>query len=85
MLESLLWSRSKGNHRQSRRFRPSVEHLEGRLTPSGDPFMEPPLILSDPVTHKLTTTLTMQVGPAKIGDVEVIDAWTYNGIYPGRH
>lgn len=65
------------------RFRPSVERLEIRLTPSGAPLVEPPLIASDPITHTLTTTLVQAQGTAQVGDVSVPNAWTYSGSYVG--
>lgn len=54
-----------------------LEVLEDRLTPAGDPFMEPPVIASDPMTHVLTATLTEIQGPATVGDTAVVNAWTY--------
>src|SRR5262245_22083926 len=70
-----------------RRFRPAVEALEQRLTPTGSPFVEPPVIASDPATHILTATLFEQVAtsanPVMVGDTAVINAWTYNGSYVG--
>lgn len=60
-----------------------LEALERRLALSGNPFAEPPVIFSDPVTHTLTTTLTQSQGTATIGDDTVSDAWTYNGSYVG--
>lgn len=71
------------DHRRRRKFRPTFERLEDRVTPSGEPFVEPPVIRSDPNTHILTATLTEAVGPAQVGDTMVSDAWTYNGRYVG--
>src|SRR5262245_15825716 len=64
-----------------RKFRPAVEALEDRLTPSMDPFVQPPVIKS--VNGVLTATLTEKVGPATVGDTAVTNAWTYNGSYVG--
>lgn len=65
-----------------RRCRPLLELLEQRLTPAGDPFVEPPVIASDPVTHVLTATLTEAQGSptdtVMVGDTEVVNAWTYH-------
>src|SRR5262245_59329149 len=69
--------------RPLRKYRPGVELLEDRLTPSGAPFVEPPVIASNPVTHVLTATLTEAVTPATVGDRSVINTWTYNGSYVG--
>jgi len=63
------------------RFIPALETLEARLTPSGDPLVQPQVLHS--VNGVLNVTLTESVGPVKIGDHIVEDAWTYNGMYPG--
>jgi suppressor of ftsI len=64
-----------------RRFRPALEALEDRLTPSMDPLVQPPVIHS--VNGVLTATLTEGIGPAMVGDTAVTNAWTYNGSYVG--
>src|SRR5262249_3764485 len=64
-----------------RRFRPALEALEDRLTPSMDPLVQPPAIHS--VNGVLTATLTEGVGPAVVGDTLVTSAWTYNNSYVG--
>src|SRR5262245_50898422 len=69
--------------RPPQKCRPGVEPLEDRLTPSGEPLMEPPVIASDPVTHVLTATLTEAVTPATVGDTSVVNGWTYNRSYVG--
>ena len=83
MPPSFRFLRKKSGRRERLKYRPRLESLESRLTPSGAPFAEPPVIQSDPVTHILTATLTEEIGPAQVGDVSVVDAWTYNGIYAG--
>lgn len=60
-----------------------LELLEDRLAPAGDPFVEPPVIMSDPVTHVLHAVLTMAPTSAQVGDTTVTNAWTYNGSYVG--
>ena len=72
------------NKRQTQRGRKAIlllEWLEERCTPSGAPFMGPPIIQS--VNGILSTTLTEAVGPAVVGDTQVQNAWVYNGSYPG--
>jgi hypothetical protein len=72
------------SNRQTQRGRKAMlllEWLEERCTPSGEPFMGPPLIQS--VNGILSTTLTEAVGPAVVGDTQVQNAWVYNGSYPG--
>lgn len=61
------------------RFQPALEALGSRITPSGDPLVQPPVIRSQ--NGVLTATLTESVGPARVGDTDVMDAWTYNGSY----
>src|SRR5206468_7992965 len=79
-LLSQMVVRNRKTHRRAR-FIPAVETLEARLTPSGDPLVQPQLLHS--VNGVLNVTLTAQVSPVKIGDNIVQDAWTYNGMYPG--
>lgn len=64
----------------SKRVLPAIEFLEARLTPSGSPYTEPTLIQSK--NGVLTATLTETIAPAKIGDTQVVNAWTYsyNGV-----
>ncbi len=62
-------------------FQPALEALESRITPSGDPLVQPPVIHSQ--NGVLTATLTESVGPARVGDTDVVGAWTYNGFYVG--
>src|SRR5262245_25032737 len=64
-----------------RRFRPALEALEDRLTPSMAHLVQPPAIHS--VNGVLTATLTEGVGPAVVGDTLVTSAWTYNNSYVG--
>lgn len=79
-LSSLFVVQSRKSKRLAR-FIPAFESLEARLTPSGDPLVQPQVLAS--VNGVLNVTLTEQVGPVKIGDHIVQDAWTYNGMYPG--
>src|SRR5207244_4495914 len=44
-------------------------------------LVQPPVIRSQ--NGVLTATLTESVGPARVGDTNVVDAWTYNGSYVG--
>src|SRR5438093_309698 len=69
--------------RRRRRCQLWIEALEERMTPSGQPFVEPPVLQSDPTTHVLTATLVESVGPAQVGDTLVTNAFTYNGSYVG--
>src|SRR5262245_5811818 len=69
------------NKPRPRLIRPEIEPLEDRLTPANDPFVEPPVIHSQ--NGVLTATLTERVGPAMVGDIQVANAWTYNGSYVG--
>jgi suppressor of ftsI len=69
------------NKSRPRKIRPGIEPLEQRLTPSGAPFAEPPVLHSQ--NGVLTATLTESEGPAVVGDTLVANAWTYNNSYVG--
>lgn len=62
-------------------FRPALELLEDRLPPAMSPFVEPPVLASQ--NGVLTATLIEAQSPTMIGDVSVINPWTYNGSYVG--
>lgn len=74
-------TRSQNRTKSRLSFQPAVESLESRITPSGDPLVQPPIIRSQ--NGVLTATLTESVGPARVGDTDVVGAWTYNGSYVG--
>ena len=75
-------SRHYSGKPRRRPIRPALELLEDRLSPAA--FAQSPVFASDPLTHRLTATLTETQGPAMIGGVSVINAWTYEGLYNGQ-
>lgn len=66
-------------NKRHKNYLPILEALESRVMLSGDAFVEPPVLHSQ--NGILKVTLTEQIGPAKVGDTGVVDAWTYNGAF----
>jgi len=78
-----------GEYQRCRRFRPVMEVLEDRITPTGDPLIDltaPPRAIQSVggvLTATLTETVATPMTPVAVGDTSVVNAWTYNGLYVG--